>query len=129
MHFAKWVYRIAGIYGIFVIAPMFFMEEKIGRDTPPAITHPEYFYGFAGVVLAFQLVFLLMSTDPLRYRPLMPITVVEKLAFAIPIPILFAMHRVPANIFAASIIDAILGILFVVSFLKTRPSTSGAGNS
>jgi len=42
----------AGIYGIAVIAPQYFMEAQVGRDYPPAITHPEYFYGFVGVGLA-----------------------------------------------------------------------------
>lgn len=43
MKFAKIVFFIAGIYGLMILAPIYFMEEKIGRETPPAITHPEYF--------------------------------------------------------------------------------------
>jgi len=57
MKFAKWVFRIAGIYGLIVVAPMYLSESQISRDFPPAITHPEYFYGFIGVTLAWQVLF------------------------------------------------------------------------
>ena len=48
MRFAKRVYRVAGVYGFIAIVPLYFMEGRIGHDTPPAITHPEYYYGFVG---------------------------------------------------------------------------------
>lgn len=34
---------VAGIYGLLILSPIYFMENTIGRETPPAITHPEYF--------------------------------------------------------------------------------------
>ena len=36
MRFARWIFRIAGIYGIIVMAPMLFMERQIapGARTP-----------------------------------------------------------------------------------------------
>ena len=71
MTFARWVYRIAGIYGLVVIGPLYFLEAQIGRDQPAPITHPEYFYGFAGVTLAWQVAFLIIGQDPVRYRWLM----------------------------------------------------------
>src|SRR5262245_63460257 len=49
MKFARIVFLVAGIYGLLVVAPQYFLEAKIGRDTPPPITHPEFFYGFVGV--------------------------------------------------------------------------------
>ena len=68
MRFARAVFLIAGMA---VVAPLYFMEARIGREMPPAITHPEYFYGFAGVTLAWQLLFLVLASDPLRYRSMM----------------------------------------------------------
>ena len=44
--------------------------ERTGLDNPPPVTHPEFYYGFVGVALAFQLVFLTIASDPLKYRPL-----------------------------------------------------------
>ena len=52
MRFARVVYFIAGIYGLLVLLPQYFLEEKTGRDFPPAITHPEFFYGFIAVAVA-----------------------------------------------------------------------------
>jgi hypothetical protein len=74
-------------------APQFFLEAQIGRDYPPPITHPEHFYGFVGVALAWQFVFLLIGRDPARYRPLMPIAVLEKLAFGVPAVVLYAQRQ------------------------------------
>jgi hypothetical protein len=43
MRFAKIVFLIAGIYGLLVLTPLYFLEGTIGRQTPPAITHPDFF--------------------------------------------------------------------------------------
>ena len=45
MRFARLTFLIAGIYGLVVMLPQYFLEAKTGRDFPPAITHPEFFYG------------------------------------------------------------------------------------
>ena len=61
MRFAKIVFTTAAAWGFLVLPPMYFLEQKIGRDTPPAITHPEYFYGFIGIALAWQLAFFIIG--------------------------------------------------------------------
>jgi hypothetical protein len=48
MTFARWTFRLAAIYGLIVLLPFYGLEQRIGHDTPPPITHPEYFYGFIG---------------------------------------------------------------------------------
>ena len=119
MHpFARRVYTVAGIYGLLVMFPQYFLEERIGRDNPPPITHPEYFYGFIGIVLVWQLAFLVIARDPARFRALMPVTVLEKLAFAIPVVLLYAQRRVaPAALLFAGI-DLVLGLLFFLSWRR-----------
>ena len=62
MKFARLIFGAAGIFGLVVIGPMYFLEDRIGSDTPPAITHPEFFYGFVGVVLAWQIAFLCIAS-------------------------------------------------------------------
>jgi hypothetical protein len=79
--FAKRLFLIAGIYGIIVVSPMYFFENQIGVDFPPSITHPEYFYGFIGVTLAWQILFLLIARDPIRYRLMMVPAIVEKATY------------------------------------------------
>jgi hypothetical protein len=119
MTFAKRVFLGAAIYGLIVLLPQYFLEEKTGRDFPPPITHPEYFYGFIGIAVAWQIVFLVISRDPIRYRPLMPVAVVEKIAFGIPAIALYVTGRLSAQMLGAGIIDLILGVLFVIAYTRT----------
>ena len=97
MRFARWTFRVAGVYGLLSVGPLNFLESRIGRDQPRPITHPEYFYVFIGVTLAWQILFLRISTDPVRYRSAMLYAVLEKAAFAVAATILFAMQRVAAQ--------------------------------
>ena len=122
--FARTVYTIAGIYGLLVMSPQYFLEERIGRDTPPPITHPEYFYGFIGVVLVWQLVFLVIARDPMRFRPLMPVTVLEKLVFASPVALLYAQGRVAAPTLIFGAIDLLLAVLFFLCYRRLSAASS-----
>ena len=120
MKFAKTVFLIAGIYGLIVMLPQYFLEAAIGRNTPPPITHPEFFYGFIGVTIAWQVVFLIISRDPLGYRPLMIAAVLEKAVFVIPVAILYSQNRIPSSLLAPAAGDLVLGVFFAIAFLKTR---------
>jgi hypothetical protein len=119
MTFAKRVFLIAGIYGLVVLLPQYFMEEKTGRDFPPPVTHPEYFYGFIGVAVAWQIVFLIIARDPVRYRPIMLAAIVEKASFGIAAIALYLAGRLGAQMLGAGIIDLILGTLFTIAYLRT----------
>ena len=120
MKFVTWVYRLAGIYGILVTAPLFFSEKQFAVQFPPAITHPEYFYGFTVGVLAWQVAFLVIASNPPQYRPLMLVTVMEKIPYTIAVSILFAQGRVSSMMLGFGIVDLVWGILFLVSYLKTQ---------
>lgn len=120
MKFAKYVFYIAGIYGLIVLVPQYFLEEKTGRDFPPAITHPEYFYGFIGVAAAFQIVFLMIGRDPSKYRAMMIPSIIEKFSFAIAAVVLYLQNRLAAMTLGAGLLDLVFGILFILSFIKTR---------
>lgn len=122
MNFAKWVLRFAGVLGILLIVPFYFTEAQVGRDLPPAITHPEYYYGFLGVTLAWQIAFLIMSTDPLRYRPLLVAAMIEKGSYAIAACWLFALGRIPTVVLGAGVMDLMLGLLFVAAYVATAPA-------
>ncbi len=117
--FAKRVFLAAGTYGLAVLLPQYFLLDKIGRDAPPPITHPEYFYGFVGIAVAWQLVFLTIARDPLRYRPIMLAAVIEKAAFGLVAVWLFVQGRLSAEMFAAGLVDLILGSLFAMSYVRT----------
>jgi len=130
MKFARYTFLAAGIYGILILTPGYFLEAKIGQQTPPPITHPEYFYGFLGVALVFQVVFLLVATDPVRYRPVMIPCVLEKVSYGVALIALMAQHRLPLSVFVLGSVDWIFAFLFVAALAKTPPRTElGAGKT
>ncbi len=117
--FARRVFFWAGIYGVIVLVPQYFMEARIGRDYPPPITHPEHFYGFIGVALAWQVAFILISRDVQRYRLMMVPAILEKLAFGVAAPLLYFIGRVAGEVAGVASIDLLLAKLFTISFLRT----------
>ena len=126
MKFAKIVFRVAGIYGLLVLAPLYFLENRIGRDTPPAITHPEYFYGFVGVGVAWQVLFLVLSMDPVRYRPMILPSIIEKISFGIALIALLVQGRIPASTLAVGSVDWLWALLFLAAYFKTKPKSTAA---
>jgi hypothetical protein len=128
MTFAKRLFLFAGVSGLILILPMYFMEDRIGRDTPPAVTHPEFFYGFLGVAAAWQVAFLVIARDPARFRPLMIPAVLEKATFGFAAIALFLAGRAPDTLLGFALFDLTLGILFVVAYVRTTPvQATGAG--
>lgn len=124
LKFAQRVYFFAAIYGVIVLLPQYFLESQL---VPPT-THPEQFYGFVGLALVWQFAFVLISRDVLRYHMLMPITVLEKLAFGVPAWILYLQDRAPLEVLAFGSIDLLLGGLFMISFFKVRANLAGQRN-
>jgi hypothetical protein len=120
MKFARWVFLVAGIYGLIVITPLYFMEGVIGRETPPPLNHPAFFYGFVGTALAWQVLFLVVASEPIRYRPMMLPSVLEKISYGLALIVLHEQHRIPASSFRIGMLDWIFAVLFTVSFICTR---------
>jgi hypothetical protein len=120
MKFARIVYGIAAVYGFIVLLPLYFSIDAIGRNAPPPVTHPEFYFGFVGVAVLWQVVLVLIARDPLRYRPLMPIAILEKIVYSLPVAILYLRGQAAASILASSLGDPVIGVLFAVAFLRTR---------
>jgi hypothetical protein len=119
MKFARLVFLIAGIYGLIVLLPQYFLEGKTSREFPPPITHPEFYYGFIGVTVAWQVLFLTLSRNPSRYRPMMIPAILEKALFPVGVVVLFLQHRISQLMLGPATIDLVLGVLFVTAYLKT----------
>ena len=142
MKFARWLFIIAGVYGIIIITPMFFSETQIGIDYPPAITHPEYYYGFGCVTLACQILFLFIAINPVKYRLIIIPAILEKLPAGAALIVLFSQGRVSSLMLSGGVIDIVLGLMFIVAFFKakegkepeqienieTQPNDSDTGN-
>jgi hypothetical protein len=117
--FAKRVFLIAAIYGLLILPPHYFLEDKIGRDSQTSITHPEFFYGFVGVAIAWQVAFLIISRDPVRYRLMMIPGILEKLGFGVAALVLYAQGRLVVPMLIAGIIDLVFAALFAVAYVQT----------
>lgn len=122
--FARRVFTGAAVYGLLALVPQYFLEDRLNRDFPPAITHPEHFYGFVGIAIAWQFAFLVIARDPVRYRALMPVAVLEKLAFGGAAIVLFALGRIAWPVLAVGGVDLVLAALFLVAYRMT-PRASG----
>ena len=121
MKFAKWIYRIAGIYGLLLFIPLLFLEHVVSQTSPPAITHPEYYYGFVIAGLAWQVALLGISNDPQRFRIVMPVTWLEK-SYGLVTILLYVENRISSQVLALGLIDLLLGALFVCAYAATTPT-------
>lgn len=118
--FSRTVFLVAGIYGIVVLAPGFLAEKILAEKMPPAVTHPEFYYGFFGVALAWQVAFLIIARDPQRFRPVILAAILEKLAYAVACAVLLVLGRVSFIVAVGGAGDFILGALFTISYLRLR---------
>lgn len=124
MRFARIVFLIAGIWGVLVLTPLYFIFDLIGRKDPPPITHPAFYYGFVGAGLAWQIAFLILAKYPVRLRPMMIPSVIEKFTYGIAMLALYFQARVHPSDMVFAGVDMLLAILFIVAFLKTRDESA-----
>jgi len=119
--FCTRVFRYSGIYGIAILVPLYLLEDEIALQFPPVISHPEQFYGFIGVALAWQFAFLTISRDVVRFRPLMVPAILEKVLSASSTVWLYLDGRVARPLVAPAFADLVIAVLFVASYWRTMP--------
>jgi len=119
MKFAKIVFWAAGIWGVLILTPLYFMFDLIGRQTPPPINHPQFYFGFLGAGLVWQIAFFVIARDPVRFRPMMIPSVLEKLSYVVMLIVLHLQGRLDAGQMFFCGTDLLLGLLFIAAFVKT----------
>jgi hypothetical protein len=120
MKFARIAFWIAAIWGVLVLTPLYFLFDLIGRQDPPPITHPGFYYGFVSVGLAFQGAFIVIARDPVRLRPMMIPSVLEKFGYGATFVVLYLQHRLKPGDLALGCVDLLFGVLFLIAFFKTN---------
>jgi hypothetical protein len=123
MKFARIVFRIAAAWGLVIMTPLYFTYDLIGRSYPPPITHPDIYYGFVGVTLVWQIAFLIISTNPVRHRPLMLVASLEKFVYVATMMTCYVQGQVQVGQAAVAGPDFVLGALFVAAFIRTPDRT------
>ena len=119
MKFQKWLFRIAGIWGVVVLAPLYFIFDLIGQQDPPPITHAAFYYGFVGVALAWQVAFFIIASDPVRFRPIMIPSILEKIGYGGAVVILYGQGRMHSQDLAFGVADLLFAILFAIAYART----------
>lgn len=115
---------MAAVYGFIALPPLYFLLGRVGREVPPAVTHPEFYFGFVGLALLWQVLFILIAKDPIRYRTIMLIAVLEKFIYTVPVVILYSLGKVQPKIAASSLADPVFGILFIAAYFCTRDAAN-----
>jgi len=121
MRFAKYVFIGGGIWGICVLTPFYWLVDVTGRHYAPPTEYPHFFFGFFAVAYAWQIAFLVIGSDPVRFRPLMIPAALEKLGFVFTLAVMYGESRVSWLDAQAAIPDSLVGILYLVAFVITRP--------
>ncbi|MGC1449434.1 MAG: hypothetical protein WA830_05285 [Candidatus Sulfotelmatobacter sp.] len=119
MKFAKIVFWIAAIWGVLILTPLYFMLDVIGRNDPPVITHPGFYYGFVSVGLAWQFAFMVIARDPVRFRLMMIPSVIEKFGYGASLLALYLQQRIHPSDLVFSGVDTLFGVLFLLAFFRT----------
>jgi len=119
MKFARVVFAIAGVWGLAVLMPLYFVFDLVGRRYPPPVTHPDFYFGFVAVALVWQVAFLIIATNPVRYRPMMLAAVLEKACYMATMGTMLAKGLIQVDQFVIVSPDLLLGVRFAVAFVRT----------
>jgi hypothetical protein len=120
MRFARFAFIAAGLWGIVVLTPLYWLFDLTGRSYSPPTDYPHFFYGFLSVAMAWQVAFLVIGSNPQRYRPVMIPAMLEKLGHVGGVAMLYGKARISVTDAQAAVPDLLLAILFMVAFAKTR---------
>lgn len=120
MRLARIVFVLAGVWGIVVLTPFYWLVDVTARRYDPPTTYPHFFYGFVGVALAWQIAFLVIGSNPTRFRTFMIPAMLEKFGYVATLAVLYGQGRIAAVDAVAAVPDGLLGLLFVLAFVKTR---------
>jgi hypothetical protein len=74
---------------------------------------------FVSVGLAFQVAFIVIAGDPVRLRPMMIPSVLEKFGYGATLLVLYLQNRLHPQDLALGGVDMLFGVLFLIAYFKT----------
>ncbi|MCB9420456.1 MAG: hypothetical protein H6667_11670 [Ardenticatenaceae bacterium] len=119
MRIARWTFRTAGTFGLIVMVPMLFVEKLIEQIMPPAVNHPEFFYGFVILNICWQILYFYLAKDPIRFRPMMIPSFFAKVSGPVALVWLYLQGRISSQWITTTVLDGVFAGLFLVSFWAT----------
>lgn len=117
MKFSKIVFTAAGVWGFVILTPLYFLHDTVATARGGPVSYPELF-GFLAITVAWQSAFLVIASNPARYRLMMLPAIAEKFLWVITMTVLLQQGRVQSQDMLPVIPDAILGVLFTISARK-----------
>ena len=124
MRLARIIFIGAGIWGIAVLTPLYWLVDISGRHYLPPNDYPQFFYGFIAVAIAWQIAFLVIGSNPARFRMLMIPAMIEKFAYISTLILMYGRAQISSIDVQPAIPDGLIGLLFIVAFWATRTSES-----
>jgi hypothetical protein len=95
----------------------------IEQIMPPSVNHPEFFYGFVVLNICWQILYLFLAKDPMRFRPIMIPAFLAKASAPVALIWLYLQGRISSQWITTSIMDGVFAILFLVSYWVLRHET------
>jgi hypothetical protein len=120
MKVARFTFLVAGILGLVATVPLAFAEKVMG------VAQPEFYYGFVLLDICWQILYLLLSSDPVRYRPMMIPAFLAKGSGTVALTWLYVLGRVSSQWVGIGTVDGIFAVLFLVAFRATRVQGNAA---
>jgi hypothetical protein len=114
MKLAKWVFASAGVMGLLSTVPLLFDENLMG------VRQAEFYYGFVCLDICWQVLYLFISSDPIRYRPLMIPAFLAKGSGTIALTWLYLLARVSTQWIAIGAVDGVFAVFFAIAYWSTR---------
>ncbi len=114
MRLAKWIFLAAGGLGLLSTVPLLFGEGMMG------VRQPEFYYGFVCLNICWQILFLFLSSNPVRYRPMMIPAFIAKGSGTVGLTWLYLLGRVGAQWVGIGAVDGVFALLFIVAYWSTR---------
>jgi len=111
MKFARWIFLIAGILGLLSAVPLAFSERAM------SVKQPEFFYGFVFLNICWQIVYLVLSSDVIRFRPMMIPAFLAKASGTAALTWLYLLGRVSVQWVAIGAVDGVFAALFLAAYL------------
>jgi len=120
MKFAKWTFLIAGLFGLVTTIPLAFAEKRM------SVQQPEFYYGFVFLDICLQIIYIIISTSPIRFRPIMIPAFLAKASGTIALTWLYLVNRVSSQWIAIGTVDGIFAILFLIGYFFTATNNEKA---
>ena len=112
MKLAKWIFLIAGIFGLISTIPLAFAEKIM------SVQQPVFYYGFVCLDICLQIVYIIISTSPMRFRPMMIPAFLAKASGTVALTWLYLIDKVSTQWITIGAVDGIFAILFLIGYFS-----------